>query len=266
MRTRTNTSWSSPAAWCASVMLRFAGRALEACAVGTVLTVLAGPGHALAVEPWPEMPLPPKANVQWVAQSMRVNGVPTRVMQFQSSVGRAEIVAYYRAHWSGGYEHEPSVHVLPTQSVVGQLHGAYLMTVKVEDAAHGASHGLISVAQVIGVEADLNPGQLPMITGAHVVSVVESDDPGKHSRDTVVLAPQPPASVIQFYQASFVNAGWQQVQGKDTFRDSGGPVGSFVAFARDGNEMQLTVVPTPKGRGSTVLANLVTKDTRLSSY
>jgi len=232
------------------------------------LAVFAAAGRAWAVEPWPEVPLPPKADVQWVAQSMRVNGVPTRVMQFQSRADRSEITEYYRAYWSG-YPHAPSVHALGQATVVGQKHGPYLMTVKVEDAPRGAgggaaSCGLISVAQVIGSKGERDPGQLPLMNGAHVLSVVESDDPGKHSRTVVVLTPQPPTSVTQFYQASFVNAGWLQVQGDNSAnspRTPGAAAGSFVVFVRGEDEMQLNIVATRSGRGSTLLANLVTKDT-----
>src|SRR5580704_7279512 len=68
--------------------------------------------RALGSELWPELPLPPKAKVEWVGDSMRVNGVPMRVMHFESRAGRSEIVEYYRAYWSGGYETRPSVRPL----------------------------------------------------------------------------------------------------------------------------------------------------------
>jgi hypothetical protein len=247
----------------AAVLRRLARHAFEAAAL-TALLLLSTPPRAWAVEPWPELPLPPKADVQWVAQSMRVNGVPTRVLQFQSRASRAEIANYYRSYWTGGYPHKASVHAYADATIVGQMHGPYLMTLKVEDADHGASQGVISVAQVIGSRVDRDPGALPLMNGAHVLQVVESDDPGKHSRQVVVTTPQPPASVRNFYEASFGNAGWQQLQGTDTAdvpHRATVPAGAFVAFAREGAEMQLSIVATPRGRGSIVLANLVTKDT-----
>lgn len=253
-------------ATCVVAWLHFAQHAFAALLAGAMFTLLVAGGRAWAVEPWPEIPLPPKADVQWVAQSMRVNGVPTRVMQFQSRADRTEIVAYYRAYWSG-YKYAPSIHAMgEAATVVGQMHGPYVMTVKVEDVPRGAgsgtaSVGLISVAQVIGSKVERDPGQLPLMNGAHVLSVVESDDPGKHSRAVVVLTPQAPTSVTQFYQASFVNAGWLQVQGDNSARTPGAAAGSFVVFVRGEDEMQLNIVATRSGRGSTLLANLVTKDT-----
>ena len=236
-------------------------RLFETFAVTTVLVVLSGTHRASASEPWPELPLPPKAAVQWVAQSMRVNGVPTRIMQFQSRASRTEIVAYYQSYWSGGYPHPATVHPLGEATVVGQKHGPFLLTLKVEDAPHGASTGLLAVAQVGGAKPDLDPGQLPMMGGAHVISVIESDDPGKHSRQVVILAPQPPSSVSDFYEAALTNEGWQQVQGGAGMSREGRPASGFAAFAREGNELQVSITQAPGGRGSTLVANLVTKDT-----
>jgi hypothetical protein len=218
-------------------------------------------GNATAAELWPEVPTPPKAKAEWVGDSMRINGVPTRVLQFQSKAPRAEVVEYYRSYWSGGYPTKPTVTPLGAATVVSQRHGPYFMTVKVEDAEARTSHGLISVARVAGIQVKRDPGDLPLLSGAQVLSVVESDDPGKHSRDVVLVTPQPATSVTKFYEASFTNAGWQQLQATEGIRSAGGVLSSFLVYAKEGNEMQLSIVSDPKDRGSQVVANLVTKDT-----
>jgi len=209
-----------------------------------------------AAESWPDIASPPKAKVQWVGDRMRIDGVPTRILQFQSSVSRTEVVEYYRAYWSGGYPTKPSVSPLGAATVVGQRHGPFFMTVKVEDAGGGTSRGLISVAEVAGVEVKRDPGIVPVMPGATVVSVVESDDPGKHSRNVTLIGPQAVTSAIQFYTAEFANAGWHQIQGAGA-----AGAGSFFVFAKDGSEMQVSVVMGKDKRGSCVMANLVTKDT-----
>ena len=244
-----------------SRILRCARGAAQALAAIAVLTVLTAPGRATAVEPWPEVPMPPKAKVEWIAPSLRINGIPTRVMQFESRASRTEIVDYYRTTWSGGAEHKPSVRPVGQLTVVGQTHGPYLMTIEVADGPRGTSHGLISVARVLGSSVDRNPGVLPLLGGAHLVSVVESDDPGKRSRQMVVVSPQAPATVTDFYRASFVNAGWREVQSTDAPGAAGRPAGSFLVFAQGDSELQLSIVESRNRRGSAVLANLVTKDT-----
>jgi hypothetical protein len=209
---------------------------------------------------WPELPLPPKADMQWIARSMRVSGIPTRVLQFQSRASRGEVVEYYRAYWTGAYAQPPSVRAVGDSTVVGQKHGPYLLTVTVRDAEHGGSDGLIAEALVAGSKTDLDPGRLPLLPGAHVVRVIESDDPGQHSREVLVVSPQMTGSVLQFYQASLQGDGWQQLQANEAPRTASSAGGGFLVFARGAEQMQLSVAPG-KGRGTWLLANLVTKDT-----
>jgi hypothetical protein len=229
--------------------------------IALLLVCFALPYRAFAGETWPTLPMPPKAQVQWVAQHMRVNGAPTRVMQFHSSANREEVVDYYRAHWSGGYDHNASIHTVNDATVVGQKHGPFLMTVTVEKSEGGGSHGLLSVAQIIGITFDRSPGPLALMPDAHVVSVVESEDAGRQSRQIVIIAPQPLASVSRFYEASLTNAGWRPLHDTPIQPARGQTGGRFVVFARDSAEMQLSIVEPRKGAGTTVLANLVTKDT-----
>jgi hypothetical protein len=226
-----------------------------------ILLCLAGAARAGNSEPWPEVPLPPKSKVEWVGDSMRVNGVPTRVMRFESSAGRAEIVEYYRAYWSGGYPTKPSVRVAGDATVVGQAHGPFFMTLKVKDAPQGTSDGLIAVARVLGSRIERSAGGFALMPGAKVMQVVESNDPGKRNRQIVVSNPAAAPSVVQYYQTSLANAGWRQVQYNDTPPEAGGPSGSFLVFQRERSELQLSVVANPGGRGSMLVADLVTKDT-----
>jgi len=217
--------------------------------------------RAAASEPWPEVPLPPKAHVEWVGDSLRLNGVPMRVMRFASRASRAEIVEYYRAFWSGGYPARPSVTPLGPATVVGQAHGPYYMTVKVRDAANQASEGVITVSRVLGSKVDRSAGDLPLVPGAKVVSVIEANDPGRRSREIVVSSPAPRQSVVQYYQGSLQTAGWSQIQANDTPPSARGRAGSFLVFQRGRDELQLSIVDGARGQGSLMVANRVTKDT-----
>ena len=239
----------------------FSRHPFQALLIATLLILLSGSGRAFASPSWPTLPVPPKADTQWIGQNMRVNGAPTRVLGFQSRASRAEVVEYYRAHWTGSFEREPSVRTYKQSTIVAQKVGAWFMTVKVEDGQRGESHGLISVAQLGGSRFDRSPGELTLMPGAQVVSVVESDDPGKHSRQVVIITPQMPAMVMKFYQSSLANAGWNPVQTGDlpAGRKSGG--GRFLVYGRGSSEMQLSIVEPRKGKGSMLLANLVTNDT-----
>ena len=240
----------------ASGWIRFARQAL-------LLTGIVTAGGALAdsTEPWPEIALPPKAKVEWVSDSMRVNGIPMRVMRFDSSVSRAEIIEYYRAQWTRGYEMKPSVEQIGDSTVIGQAHGPYFMTVKVHDGPNGSSSGLIAASQSLGNKIERDAGDLPLMPGARVLQVVESNDPGKRSREVVAVNPAGISSAQSFYEAAFHNAGWHQVQQSNGDPAKPGRPGYFAVYQRDGSEVQLAIVERPEVRGSVLVANAVTKDT-----
>lgn len=224
--------------------------------------LLAGTVHADNSAPWPELPLPPRAKVDWVGQDMKVNGIPMRVMHFASTASRSEIVAYYTAHWSEGYPGKPSVQPSGQAIVVGQAHGPYFMTLKVVDRPHNASEGYISVSQIAGNKVERSAGGLPLMPGASVLNVVESNDPGKHSREVVVVQDASVDSSQHFYQAALEGAGWRRVQA--TSPDAAvARRGRVDVYHRDQSELSITLTAIKGGRGSTLVANWVTKGTGL---
>lgn len=223
--------------------------------------LLGGASHAQTSTPWPEVPLPPHAKVEWVAQDMKVNGIPMRVMHFDSTASRSEIVAYYTSHWSGAYPGKPSVQPLGEATVVGQVHGPYYMTVKVSDRPHDASEGLISVSQIVGSRVERSAGGLPLMPGATIVSVVESNDPGKRCRQLVIAQDAGVDSANSFYRAALEGAGWHLVQMSPADAGNAGRAGTLSVYHRDRSELSIGLSAAQGRRGSTLVATWVTKGT-----
>lgn len=236
---------------------------------------LAAAGHAFAAsEPWPELPMPPRAQVQWVGDSMRINGIPTRILRFESSVSREEIVEFYRAHWAAAPDMPPpAVNEVDDAIVVGQGHGPYFMTAKVRSRGREGSEGLLSVARIKGHKAKLDAGEITVMPNAKILSVVESDDPGRTSRQIVTLAPAGVESVRRFYDTALKQRGWIFVQeggpqaaatqaaaAKYPQVAGGGPTkGYFAIYQRALEELQLSAVPGAGGR-TFLVANLVKRE------
>jgi hypothetical protein len=101
--------------------------------------------------------------------------------------------------------------------------------------------------------------------GAKVVQVVESNDPGKLSREVLISNASAAPSVVHYYQAALADNGWHQAQYNDAPAGPG-PQGSFLVFVRDHSEMQLSVMAGAGGRGSVLVAVLVTKDTGSAAF
>ena len=70
-------------------------------AIIAIMTVnnVSAQAFAKSSTPWPEFPDPPKSKVEWVSNDMRVNGLPMKVMTFESQVSKAEVMSYYQALW-----------------------------------------------------------------------------------------------------------------------------------------------------------------------
>jgi hypothetical protein len=120
---------------------------------------------------------------------------------------------------------------------------------------------LITVSRILGSKIERSPGEVPLVPGAKVMQVVESNDPGRRSREVLISIGSSASSAVNYYQAALSEAGWRQVQFNDASAERRGPRGSFLVFARDRSEMQLSVTASPDGRGSMLAAVLVTKDT-----
>jgi hypothetical protein len=221
--------------------------------------LLTGLARAETSTPWPEVPLPPHATVEWVGDRMKLNGIPMRVMRFESTASRTEIVAYYTAHWSGAYRTKPSVTPLGDTTLVGQAHGPYYMTVKVGDAPHDGSAGYISVSQILGNRVERSSGGLPLMPGARILSVLESGDLGKQCRELVISQDAGADSARRYYEAALHSAGWHAVQSASADPTGPRPPASFEVYRRDASELSITVMAGDGGRGSTLVATLVTK-------
>jgi hypothetical protein len=226
-----------------------------------VILLVAGAARAQTSQSWPSVPPPPHSKVQWVAEDMKVNGIPMQVLRFESTASRAEVVAFYVAHWSGAYPTKPSVRPLGEATVVGQLHGPYYMTVKVVGQANNASSGFISVSQLLGNAVERSAGDFPLMQGARVMSVVESNDPGQKSREMVIEQDAGPAVAGNYYRAALENAGWKPAQRIEARPGQPPLAGTFDIYRRDNAELSISVMPSDSGAGSSVIANIVTKGT-----
>jgi hypothetical protein len=223
------------------------------------LFLWAGALRAESSTPWPDVAVPPHAKVEWVADNMKVNGFPMRVLHFESTASREEVVNFYTAHWSGGYPTKPAVRTQDGTTIVGQAHGPYFMTAKVSDAPHSGSQGFLSISQIVGNHAERSAGPLPLPPGATILTVVESSDPGKQSRQVTAVERAGVIAGANWFQAALEGAGWHLVQRTQADARTA-DAGLLQIFQRDQDEVSVSVMPGAQ-RGSSVVLNLVTKGT-----
>ena len=245
-------------------------------AVGTTLAALAllltcAPAPAAAQAPasftrgptpWPELPAPPRARVQWVSDDMRVNGVPMRIQRFDSQASREEVVAFYVAHWKLPQQPEQPGRTVAAVTprgpdvIVGRAHGPFYSVVKVRAAGSG-SEGTMSTSQLLGTEPVLDAAGVPSPQGAQVVNVVEAIDNGKRNKQVLFVSRDSADSVAGYYLRTLRSAGWTllQEQQAPAVQDSGRAI--VRMFSRKDQQLDIAV-GTDAANGVTVInANLV---------
>jgi hypothetical protein len=173
--------------------------------------------------PWPLLPDPPKSTVQWVGDDMRINGIPTRIAKFSSPAGKAEVMAFYVAHWGRNNPKDPVNHVAVKDTgqdtTVGRPHGPFYMLVRVRDANQDGklgSEGTISVSQLGGNTPKFDTSGVPAPDGASPVSVVEAADFGKRNKQVLFLSRASVANARRHYELSLPRQGWTLIQMQET--------------------------------------------------
>lgn len=131
--------------------------------------------------PWPDLPEPPRSTVEWVAHDVRVNGLRTRILKFDSELPVADIVDFYQRRWGGVNSQAARPLHFAGWKGVSSLVGDFQFTVQAKPAKPQGSTGLISVANVVDARAATLPAGWPAFGDTRVLQVTESDDGPRHS-------------------------------------------------------------------------------------
>jgi hypothetical protein len=242
------------------VMRRFAdfaagrtrGARLLYCAA---LALLAARVHA--VPDWPELEAPPKAHVEWVGQDMKLNGVPVQVRKFDSALDPAEILTFYRARWGTQREKKSVENQRGPWHIIGRAHGPYYLTVQVKQKPNAGSEGMLSVSMLTSnIKPEIAAGDLPIPGATQVMSVLDSNDPGKLSKQVTLANGDTVESNTRFYEAALKSNGWdKQALVQSKAREQ---VGTYNVFQKKNQELHLAITKPPQSPVTVIVANTVT--------
>ena len=146
-----------------------------------LLAMLAALRAGPAAAAWPTLEEPPRARAEWVAQDSRINGVPTRILRFDSDLPVREVLAYYERQWAQGRGSVRPVRLAGWEGV-STLQGQYHLTVQVKPGPAGSSQGLLSVVDMQDVKRDYVPAGWPRFADTRIVQVMESVDGPRRSQ------------------------------------------------------------------------------------
>jgi hypothetical protein len=246
---------------------RLATTSAAICAAITIIDSASAQSFTKSSTPWPEFPDPPKSKVEWVSNDMRVNGLPMKVLAFESQVSKAEVMSYYQALWD---KYDPSLGV-PIQAkaryaivssvgpdtVVGKVHGPYYMSVKIKDTSFSTSKGTMTTSLIVGVTPEVNPKGVPAPSNAKPISVVESADFGKQSKQVLFVSQNSIGSIRSFYEQSLPRDGWSLLDSHGDGRKIDGMSGYILTYVRKQQQLDLIIGNDAKKNATVINANLI---------
>lgn len=178
----------------------------------TLLLVLTRPASAgsLAVQTanLPDVPAPPQGSMQWIAPSMRMNGLPMTLKSFESRLSPSDLFNHYEsiAHRWGRGEFRRSTH--GNADVLSIRAGRSLITVEATATARG-SLGTITVSgspEFTGVRSE---SRFPRPESARLVNWQEYEDDGVESEHISLVSMRSIAVETAGFNVALTRDGWQ---------------------------------------------------------
>jgi len=161
-------------------------------------------------ESWPEFIYPAEATAQVVAQDMVFNGIPMRVLTFQSKLSSDQMVKFYQRRWKRHGAPEPALSKLGEWRIVGMMDGEYYKTAQVK-AERDGSTGYLGISlglKSIGKTKPVLGAGAPVPFGSVVRNDIYSVDLPKKARTVILTNRQSVDFNLNYYLRHYQGDGW----------------------------------------------------------
>ncbi len=231
---------------CADMVVRFA--ALLAVGVSTSAFAQG------AAVPCPEFPVPNVGQTQWVAENMRMNGMPMQIKELTTEQTPQQVLAFYKQRWSDAppYYHEYEVNGMPA---IATLRKGCFYTVQVQAHGRGAKALLGVSTKPEGGSVKTPGGGFPTMGGSRILNDIDHYDGGKTGRTILLENTYSPDANANFYRRVLADDGWSAIMDRSVGGAKG--ISHVLVMKRGYHEANLTI--SPGQSGTNVLATFVDK-------
>ena len=218
----------------------------DTCRMAVVLLILwALPANA-GRKALPDLAAPPQGSAQWIARSMRMNGLPMSLKAFESRLSPDAVLAHYESELRSSGSHDVRRSVNPPWQVLMLKSREHFITVYARRTGSG-SEGTILVSPA------LDPGVLKLQTDfprpstARIVNLQQYDDSGMQSEHISLSSERTPYIEAQAFSQLLITNGWNIIDTRPTRESYRG----FVLEAQRQAEQALLVIIPDAARPST---------------
>jgi hypothetical protein len=194
----------------------------------------------------PDLAAPPQGSAQWIARSMRMNGLPMSLKAFESRLSPDAVLAHYESELksSGSHAVRRSVNA-PWRVLMFKSHD-YFIAVQARPAAAG-SEGTILVSPALDPAKLKVKTDFPRPSTAQIVNLQQYDDAGMQSEHISLSSERAPFTEAQAFSQLLTTDGWNIINTRPT-RDS---YRGFVLEAQRQAEQALLVIIPDAARPAT---------------
>lgn len=232
-------------------------RTLSCRAACAASLILAAAPLTLAATRWPDVPPPPRAQLEWVARDTVVNGLPTRIERFESELAPDEVLAFYRRRWAGAPVGSPRETRTGGWQALSTLAGAFQIAVQVRPKSPSGSEGLISTAHFGGQRAEPVPPGLPRFPDTLISQVTESVDGPLRSQLVTMVSTQSFDVNVQRWRGEWLRRGWHIAFEKQPPAGRDGVKTWLASFSKPPQSVDIALAWHPGDRQAYLTANFV---------
>jgi hypothetical protein len=184
-----------------------------------MLTWLASSAHAGslsgATEALPSLGPPPQGSAQWVAKSMRMNGLPMTLKTFESRLTPDAVLSHYESFGKTRGTHESRRTTNAPWQVLMLKSEDHFITVHARSVAHG-SEGTILVSPALEPASLRMRTDFPRPTSTRIVNLQQYDDDGVQSEHISLSSHRAPFTELHDFSQLLISDGWTVIDTRPT--------------------------------------------------
>lgn len=225
-------------------------------AVFAMLTTLALPAHAGSLsrttEALPSLAAPPQGQAQWIAKSMRMNGLPMTMKVFESRLTPDAVLSHYESSLKGSGVHESRRMNNAPWQVLMLKSADHFITVHARAVAHG-SEGTILVSPAIEPASLRMRTNFPRPASTRIVNLQQYDDDGVQSEHISLTSNRASFGELHDYSQLLISEGWTVIDTRPTHEVPRG----FVLEVQRQTEHALIVIAPNAAQPTTTAISIV---------
>lgn len=199
----------------------------------------------------PDVSAPPQGHVEWIARSMRLNGVPMTLKTFESTLTASAVFDFYQREASRWGRNEYRRSVTAHAQLLSIRSDRYLVTVEALDGVRGCE-GTITVSGLPERYRSSTRSSFPHPSTTRILNRQEYDDDGIEAEHLSLASPRSPGIEADAFAAAMHREGWQILR-REPMHSRTDARGVVIEAQRGAELAQLTLQPDRSGAAATAI-------------